>query len=75
MKKVKVYSVTHGLGRASICTADADAIVEQVNTVTMSNGDSMFRERVQAELDLLISRVHQHIYRIEVVETIVDLDE
>lgn len=65
------YFVTHKLGRAAHSTADADAIVERVNSVAMSNGDSTSRQAVQAELNSIASADVQALYQI-VVEACVE---
>lgn len=46
---MKTYYVTH-----KSRSEDAFAICERINTVTASNGDSLYRNRVEAEMiDLL----------------------
>lgn len=75
MTTITTYFVTHNLGRADISTADADAIVRRVNDVTGSNGDSLYRDRVQAELDSLADADIQKLYRITVEAQDVEIDE
>ena len=64
--KITIYYATHALGRADMSTPDADAVVQRVNAVTGSNGDSLYRDRVQAELDALIDAETQKLYQISV---------
>ena len=75
MTTATTYFVTHKLGRADISTADADAIVSRVNDVTGSYGDSLYRDRVQAELDSLADADIQKLYRITVEAKDVEIDE
>lgn len=75
MPTATTYYVTHKLGRANISTADADAIVSRVNAVTGSNGDSIYRDRVQAELDSLADAETQNLYCITVESEAVEIDE
>lgn len=75
MTTATTYYVTHKLGRADISTADADAIVSRVNSVTGSNGDSLYRDRVQEELDSLADAETQKLYCITVVAEEVEIDE
>ena len=74
--KIATYYATHALGRADMSTPDADAVVQRVNAVTGSNGDSLYRDRVQAELDALIDAEAQKLYQIsvEAVETEIEDD-
>ena len=75
MATVTIYFVTHKLGRTDTSTADADAIVRQVNDTTGSNGDSRYRDRVQAELDSLTNADIQALYGITVESEEVEVDE
>lgn len=75
MTTATTYFVTHKLGRASISTSDADAIVRRVNDVTGSNGDSLYRDRVQAELNSLADAETQKLYCITVESEEVEVDE
>lgn len=75
MTTATTYYVTHNLGRADISTADADAIVSRVNSVTGSNGDSLYRDRVQAELDSLADAETQKLYRITVEAEEFEIDD
>lgn len=72
---MKIYFVTHGLGRASSSVADADAICQRVNQLTASNGDSLFRDRVQSELDAMADSETQQLYRITIESEDVETDE
>ena len=63
---MKTYFASHKLGRAATCTADADAIVQRVNSVTASNGDSLCKDRVQDEIDALADAKTQELFRISV---------
>ena len=74
--KITIYYATHALGRADMSTPDADAVVQRVNAVTGSNGDSLYRDRVQAELDALIDAETQKLYQVSVdaVETEIEDD-
>lgn len=60
-----IYHVT-----ATSHSPDARAIVDRVNTVTASNGDSLYRDRVQAELDEIITKMARHgsMSAVEIVE-------
>jgi len=75
MTTITTYFATHNLGRASISTADADAIVQRVNALTGGNGDSLYRERVQAEVDTLADAETQKLYGITVEASEVEIDE
>lgn len=66
---ITTYSITHALGRANICTPDADAIVQRVNALTASNGDSIDREFVQSELDALATADVQRQFGLSIVAT------
>ena len=74
--KITTYYATHALGRADMSTPDADAVIQRVNAVTGSNGDSLYRDRVQAELDALIDAETQKLYQVSVdaVETEIEDD-
>ena len=72
---ITTYFVTHSLGRAATCTADADAVVDRINAVTASNGDSLHRDRVQAELDALIDAETQKLYGITIHSEVIEIDE
>lgn len=50
MKTATIYTVSHKLGRASICTSDADAICQQVNRSVGASGDSADLEKVTQAL-------------------------
>ena len=69
------YSVSHSMGRASGSSADADAIVRRVNAATSGNGDSLFRDRVQAELDTVASAEIQSLYGITVQSESYEIEE
>jgi len=75
MNTTTIYFASHGLGRASISTADADAICQRVNNVTASNGDSLSHDAVQAELDATADRATQELYAITVESAEVEIDE
>lgn len=75
MSTATTYYATHKLGRADISTADADAIVSRVNAVTGSNGDSLYRDRVQAELDSLADAETQKLFCITIEAEEVEIDE
>lgn len=64
--KITTYYATHALGRADMSTPDADAVVQRVNSVTGSNGDSLYRDRVQVEIDALIDAETQKLYQISI---------
>ncbi len=51
---MKIYFVTH-----KSRSEDAFAICDRVNTVTASNGDSLHRDRVEAELIELLKKVSE----------------
>jgi hypothetical protein len=72
---IKTYFATHNLGRASTCTADADAIIQRVNSVTASNGDSLYKDRVQDEIDALADAETQALFGITVEFSEVEIDE
>ena len=63
---IKTYSVTHNMPRTR--SADADAICQRVNDLTASNGDSLYSDRVQDELDAICTRERQAHYKIEIIE-------
>lgn len=50
--KATIYYVT-----ATSRSADAFAIVDRVNTVTASNGDSLSQKAVQAELNEILNKI------------------
>lgn len=75
MTTITTYFVTHNLGRASICTADADAVCQRVNNVTAGNGDSTDFRAVQAELDSVADLDTQKLYGITIESTEVEIDE
>ncbi len=66
MTALKTYSVSHKMPRTR--SVDADAIADRVNYVTASNGDSLYRDRVQEELDSTCDREKQAHYGFEIVE-------
>ena len=74
--KITTYYATHALGRADMSTPDADAVIQRVNAVTGSNGDSLYRDRVQDEIDALIDAETQKLYQVSVdaVETEIEDD-
>lgn len=72
---ITTYFATHDLGRTSTNTADADAICNRVNALTESNGDSLHRDRVQAEIDALADAETQKLYGITIETTEVEIDE
>jgi hypothetical protein len=76
-RNVTTYFVTHGLGRADMCTPDADAIAQKVNAVTAGNGNSLNREAVQKELDSQANPEIQSLYRLTVEGQVneVEVDE
>lgn len=70
---INTYSVSHTTPRTR--SVDADAIADRVNSVTASNGDSIYRERVQEELDSICSSVMQEVYGFFIVETPNEIEE
>ena len=67
---MKTYFVT-----ASSRSADAFSIVQRVNEVTSSNGDSIYKERVQEELDRLADAEKQEVYGLKIEAETVEIDE
>lgn len=73
MQPIKTYSVTHKTPRT--LSVDADAIAQRVNDVTASNGDSLYSDRVQEELDSICDSEKQSHYGFEIVETENEVEE
>lgn len=73
MQTIKTYSVTHKMPRTR--AVDADAIAQRVNDVTAGSGDSLYRGRVQEELDSLCDSEKQAFYGFEIVETENEIEE
>lgn len=73
MKTITTYSVTHNQPRTR--AVDADAIVARVNYVTAGNGDSLYADRVQDELDSICDAETQALYGIEIFATEQEIDE
>jgi hypothetical protein len=71
--KITTYSVTHAQPRTH--AADADAIIDRVNAVTAANGDSLYKDNVQAELNSICSAEIQELYGINVIATEQEIDE
>lgn len=74
-QRITTYYVTHGLGRAAMSTADADAICTRVNTTTAASGDSTSEQAVQAELDAMASADVQALYRLTIEASTVEIDD
>jgi hypothetical protein len=55
--------------------ADAIAIVDRINTVTASNGDSACKNRVQDELDIVASPEIQAIFGLTVESETVEAED
>lgn len=73
MQSIKTYSVIHKMPRTR--SVDADAIAQRVNDVTAGNGDSLYRDRVQEELDSRCNSEKQAFYGFEIVETEQRIDD
>lgn len=73
MNSTLTYFATHSLPRTATGCEDADAIIDSVNRSTASSGDSLHRDRVQAELDATASRETQELLGIT-VESVADID-
>ncbi len=69
MTTITTYSVSHALGRAATCTADADAICQTVNNSIRGSGDSIDRDAVQRELDAVATAETQEIFKITIHAT------
>lgn len=72
MQTIKTYSVIHKIPHTR--SVDTDAIAQRVNDVTASNGDSMYRSRVQEELDLICGREKQLHYGFNICETETEIE-
>lgn len=70
---INTYSVSQTTPRTR--SVDADAIADRVNSVTASNGDSIYRERVQEELDSICSSEMREVYGFFIVETPNEIEE
>lgn len=75
MNTLKTYFVSHSLGRAAGFTPEADQVCDIVNSAVMSNGDSLRRDSVQAELDSVIDEETQVRYQISIDSVENEIDD